>query len=406
MGTIQVKHKEKNGMDIMNEALSIKEEMIGHYRYLHKNAEVGEKLPLTKEYIKSKLEEIGLSPKTCGESGIFAVIGEGEKCVLIRADMDALTIKEETGLKYKCKSGCMHACGHDMHASMLLGASKILKAREENLKMPVKVVFQGAEEQLRGMKDMINNGILEEPRVVSAGMIHTMIGENLDTGTVILPRSGEISPCADMFEVTVYGKGAHGAMARLGVDTVNVISHIVIALQAITSREIGLNEPAALTVGAIKCGEEANVIAEKGILKGSVRSYSSSQQEYLKKRISQICKQTSATFKARCTVRFTGGAPGLLNDTGLVECAREVLSRELGGRLISGGESKSTGSEDFAHITHRVPSLMLALCAGNKDSGYAYPLHHPKAIFDTDAMTTGAFLYSKMALDILPGVTD
>lgn len=389
-------------MDIMTEAISLRDKMLSHYRYLHKNAEVGHQLPKTKEYIKAQLEKIGLSPEMCAKSGISAVIGKGEDCVLIRADMDALPIKEETNLEYKCKSGNMHACGHDMHTSALLGAAEILKKNEENLKIPVKVIFQGAEEQLRGMKDMINGGILESPRVISAGMIHTLIGTNFDTGTVILPKSGEISPCADMFEVTVLGRGSHGAMAREGVDPVNVLSHIVIALQAITSRETGLNEPAAITVGAINCGMEANVIAERGILKGSVRSYGYAQQEYLKKRISQVCKSTSTAFKARCIVKFTGSAPVLLNDTGLCEIAKASLSKELTDKLIFGGDGKSTGSEDFAHISHRVPSLMVALCAGKSENGYSYPLHNSKAIFDTDALKMGAYLYSKMAIDILP----
>ena len=391
-------------MDILAEALKIQGELVCHRRYLHKNAEVGFDLYKTAEYITEVLTKEGCKLVRIGKGGIYCVIGKGGgECVLIRGDVDGLPILEKTNLPFKSEKGNMHACGHDMHASMLLGCAKILKNHEDELRCPVKLVFQGGEEQLLGACDLIENGILENPRVISAGMLHVMTGSNFDTGTVILPKSGEVSPYADVFEITVYGKGTHGAMACLGIDTGSVLCHISLAIESIIAKELGLNQRGAITVGAIECGKTHNVLSDTGCLKGSLRSYSGELQKKLKRRITEVSTGISGAFNARAEVKFLGNAPPLFNNASLVESSKNVFCELLGEkRVIFGGEEKSTGSEDFAHISQRVPSLMVALCAGRADEGFFHPLHNPETDFDEKALPYGTALYTAMAQKILP----
>ena len=173
-------------IDYLMEAKALYEHMLRHRRYLHSHAETGFDLNDTCAYVKKALREMGLAPKDCGRSGIVCTIGFGDTCFLLRADMDALPIQEEAGQTFDCQNGCMHACGHDLHTAMLLGAAELLKKHEKELQGCVKLMFQPAEETLRGAEDMIRNGVLEDPRPVGGMMLHVMTGVPIKTGTVII----------------------------------------------------------------------------------------------------------------------------------------------------------------------------------------------------------------------------
>ncbi|MBO5312525.1 MAG: amidohydrolase [Clostridia bacterium] len=390
-------------MDILRESLEIKEKVILHRRAVHKIAEIGMNLEKTVDYVIGALEKIGCKPHRMGKAGVECIIGKNKgECVLLRADMDALPIKEETKLDFKCEKGNMHACGHDMHTAMLLGCAEILKKHEDELRRDVKLMFQGGEELLMGARDMIKEGILDTPPVKSAGMIHLITDTDLNTGTVICPRHGACSPMVDLFEIEVKGKGTHGAMAREGADPINTLAHIAISLHSIVTRETGMNEPLALTLGGIHCGRYPNVIPEKGYMSGSVRSYDEELHRYAKKRIEQMCDGVAKALGTEASVNFFSSAPSLLNDKRLTDSAVNVLSRVLGReKVILGGDEKSAGSEDFAVVSHSVPSVMLALMAGRKSDGYKYPLHHPKTDFDENALPYGTSVYVALALEIL-----
>ena len=376
-------------------------------RYLHAHAEAGFELPETYAYVWQRLTEMGLSPKKCGKCGIIADVGAGEKCVLLRADMDALTIREEAEVDFASTNGHMHACGHDMHTAMLLEAARLLKAREDMMNGRVRLVFQPAEEPLLGAADMLENGLLDGVKPCAAFMIHVLTGLNIPVGTVIVSAPGVSAPAAGMFEVRIQGKGCHGAMPHTGVDTITVAAHTVINLQQIQARELSITQPCVLTIGMLQAGEMANVIPDRAVLRGSLRAFDDETRDYLVRRIGEIAAQTAAMFHASAETEMLGGSPTLLNDGALSASTLTALRQLLGAdkALLSsdlGGDAKkSSGSEDFANITHAVPSLMVALAAGRPEDGCVYPAHHPKVCFDESALPVGAAVYAAMALNAL-----
>ena len=376
-------------------------------RYLHAHAETGFDLPETFAYVWQRLTDMGLAPRKCGQCGIVADIGRGEKAVLLRADMDALAICEEAAVPFACKSGSMHACGHDLHTAMLLEAARILKAREDALHGTVRLMFQPAEEPLLGAADMLADGLLEEIEPIAAFMIHVLTGLEIPVGTVIVSAPGVSAPAAGMFEVRIQGKGCHGAMPHTGVDPITAAAHTVLNLQQIQARELSIAQPCALTIGMLQSGDAANVIPDRAVLRGSYRAFEDDTGEYLRRRIGEIAGQTAAMFRASAETEMLGSCPTLLNDEGLshaiLAALRELLGQEkaLLSSELGGGAAKMSGSEDFANITHRAPSLMVALAAGRPQEGYAHPAHHPQTMFDESALPVGAAVYACMALTAL-----
>jgi hippurate hydrolase len=351
------------------------------------------------------LTDMGIAPQECGRAGVTAVIGDrsAEKVFLLRADMDALPIREESGLDFAAENGSMHACGHDMHTSMLLGAARLLKAHESELCGAVKLMFQPAEEIFEGSSDMIKAGILENPRVDAALMIHVMTGLPIEAGTVVVSGAGVSAPAADCFEITVKGRGCHGAMPEKGADPITAASHIVINLQEISGRELSMNDRAALTIGSFNAGDTANVIPNAAVLSGSMRTYDEETRKFIKRRLTEISEGTAAVFRCTADVRFVRGCPTLYNDPALSECAQKYTRELLGEeRALSadklGGSGGSVGSEDFAYVSREVPSIMLALAAGSPENGFSHPLHHPKAMFDEKVLSAGSAVYAYNAI--------
>ena len=376
-------------------------------RYLHAHAETGFDLHETFNYVFQQLTDMGLTPRKCGKCGIVADVGAGEKCVLLRADMDALPLREEAEVDFRCESGRMHACGHDMHTAMLLEAARLLKARANTLNGRVRMMFQPAEEPLLGATDMLANGLLEGVKPCAAFMIHVLTALEIPAGTVIVSAPGVSAPAAGMFEVRIQGKGCHGAMPHTGVDPITVAAHTVLNLQQIQTRELSLAQSSALTIGMLQAGDTANVIPDKAVLRGSYRAFEDDTCAYIKRRIDEMAVQTAALFHASAETEMLGGCPTLKNDAELSASTLQMLKKMLGAdkALLSselgGGASKFTGSEDFANITHAVPSLMVALAAGTPGEGYVHPAHHPKARFDEGVLPQGAAVYAAMALNAL-----
>ncbi len=392
---------------ILNEAKDIENEIIEYRHYLHQNAEVGFELQNTVEYVKNKLTEFGCEVKPCGKNGLVTVIGDKNNVtVLLRADMDALPIKEETELGFSCETGNMHACGHDMHTAMLLGAAKLLKKHENELQSGVKLMFQPAEETLSGAKNMLENGLLEGDTVKGAMMLHVMAGLPLKTGTVIVSSGGVGAPAADYFTINIQGKGCHGSTPQQGVDALNIASHIVIALQEISARELGLSDEALLTIGCLKAGTTGNVIADTAVLEGTMRTYDDTVRDYIKKRISEICNGVALTFRGKADVTFGAGCPTLLNDEKLSQVIENNTIKLLGEGQVFNTNSfgtrtnKSGGSEDFSYISHQVPSVMVALASGNSEEGYIYPQHHPKVKFDEAVLPIGCAVFTYNAIKL------
>lgn len=407
----EVQEMEELRKELLQAANKEMEQMVLWRRHLHAHAETGFDLPETTAYVEKELRALGIEPKRCGRAGIVAELGKKEKeeVFLLRADMDALPVQEQTDVSFAAENGNMHACGHDMHTAMLLGAAKLLKEREEEIAGTVRFMFQPAEELLSGAKDMIENGILEAPAVTGAMMIHVMTGAEIPTGTVIAASPGVSAPAADYFTIKVEGKGCHGSSPNLGIDPVIAAAHIILALQEIQTRELSAGEKAMLTIGSMQGGEAANVIPDCVVLKGTMRAYREDTREFLKERLVSVAEKTAEVFRASAEVTFPCGCPALENDAALsarvLQYAKELLGKEkafgaqeLSGGAASGRTEKTAGSEDFSYVSKKVPSVMVALAAGMPENGCRYPLHHPKVSFEEDAMPSGCALLAYTAL--------
>lgn len=398
-----------NGKELLEEAESLKQELTQKRRFLHSNPETEFNLRKTIEFVRTELIKMGYEPINCGKAGLIAIAGGKKrgKTFLIRGDMDALPIKEESGLEFASQNGCMHACGHDMHTSMMLGAAKLLKKHEDEINGTIKLMFQPAEEIFEGSNDMIENGVLENPKVDAALMIHVMANSPFQTGSVIVSAPGVSAPAADYFEIKVQGSGCHGSMPNTGVDPINVSAHILLALQEINAREISVTEKAVLTIGTIHAGKAANAIPDTATMGGTIRTYDEETRAFIKNRMTEMSQNIANAFRAKAEVVFGSGCPTLVNDEELSKCAEKYTEELLGkDRAFSvakwssmgGQSSKSAGSEDFAYISHKVPTIMIALAAGQAENGYSYPQHHPKVKFDEDTLPFGSSVYAYVAM--------
>lgn len=396
--------------EIMREAQGYSNQVKDFRRKIHQNAETGFDLENTVAFVKQELKKLGLNPEDCGKSGISACIsGKNKgKVFLLRADMDALPVAEEADVDFKSRNGKMHACGHDTHTAMLLGAAALLTSHKEELEGTVKLMFQPAEELLEGAKDMLECGILENPKVDAGLMIHIMAGMPFETGTVIVSAPGVSAPAADYFKIDIQGKGCHGSMPNTGADPITAAAHILVGLQAIQAREIGMNDRAAMTVGTIQAGSAANVIPDTVSMSGTLRAFDEETREFMKKRLVDISTGTAEVFRTKAEVTFTSGCPTLVNDKNLSVCISKYMKELLGDNKAfsvselnergGGSASKTSGSEDFAYVSHAVPSVMLALAGGKPEDGYCYPQHHPMVKFDENALPVGSAVYAYSAM--------
>lgn len=396
---------------LWEEAAKLQETLVTDRRYLHAHAETGFDLKDTLAFVKKELQEMGYEPVECGKAGLVALAGGKKpgKVFLIRGDMDALPIQEQADVDFACPNGRMHACGHDMHTTMMLGAARLLKQHEDEIQGTVKLMFQPSEETFEGSKDMIAFGLLENPKVDAALMIHVMAGMPFEAGTVVVSSPGVSAPAADYFEITVRGKGCHGSMPNTGVDPLNAAAHILIAIQEIHARELAMSDQAVLTIGTMNAGTAANVIPDSVVMGGSLRTFDEDTRSFMKERLIQISEGIAKAFRAEAEVTFGSGCPTLVNDKELAVCAEKYVKELMGkGRAFSAEElnamsngeksSKTAGSEDFAYVSQEVPSIMLALAAGQPQKGYCYPQHHPMVKFDEDVLAGGSAVYAYTAM--------
>lgn len=389
---------------MLKEALKIQSQIQTDYEQLHAHAETGFDLTQTRAYVKKRLLEMGYEPVDCGKAGIVATAGNTEtgKVFLLRADMDALKIKEEADVSFKSDNGNMHACGHDAHTAMLLGAAKLMKYHEQELGGIVKFMFQPAEEILEGAKDMIDAGVLENPKADGAMMVHVMTGVPIKSGTVIVSAPGVSAPAADFFKIEIKGKGCHGSMPHLGADPLTAAAHVLIALQEIKARELSVFDEAALTIGALEGANVPNAIPDAVTLKGSMRAFDEEVRNHMKKRLTEIAESVARAFRTEAIVTYTSGAPTLTNDKELSEKTNIWLKEAMGKDMVIRSQDmpgqSGGGSEDFAYVSQRVPSIMVALAAGDSREGYEHPLHHPKMRLDTKAFVYGAAALAEVAM--------
>lgn len=397
---------------LLSEAKEFEQKIIEDRRFLHVHPEVGFALSKTKEYVKNELISMGYEPQECGKCGLIALAGGKNpgKTFMIRADMDALAIQEQADVPFASRhKGNMHACGHDMHTAMLLGAARILKLHENEINGTIKLCFQPSEETFEGSKDMIEHGSLKNPNVTAALMIHVMAGMPLPAGSVIVCDGGVSAPAADYFRIKIQGKGCHGAMPQVGIDPITIAAHIITALQELNARELAMSDEAALTFGLLQAGQAENVIPDTAELGGTIRTYDEEIRKMLKSRMQEICDGIAKAFRGTATVTFTSGCPTLFNNAELSENVTTYCKELLGlNKAFSTAQlkeispnassSKTVGSEDFAYVSQEVPSIMLALAAGEPEKGYIYPQHHPMVKFDEIVLVPGSCVYAYTAM--------
>jgi hippurate hydrolase len=391
---------------IMQEALELQQTILQHRRYLHRHAELNMDLPVTKAYVLKQLRDMGYEPQEICQSGVVVLVGKNKtgKTILLRADMDALPIKEISDLEFKSETEAMHACGHDTHTAMLLGAAKILQDHEDEIQGQVKLMFQPGEETLSGAKAMIEAGVLENPKVDAAMMIHSAAGFPIPAGTFLVGGESLRPSSGDCFRIDIEGKGCHGAMPNLGVDPLNVAAHIHLGLQAINAREAQPGEIVIVTVGAMHGGNAPNVIPETAFMEGTIRTRAEGPRKFAMERLVSIAETIGMAFRAKVHAHFLYGTPSMATDSQLArDClkyAAETLkdvAPALNGDDV-GGPKLNAGSEDFSFVSQKVPTVLCMLSLGSPEEGYPYSMHHPKAKFDDSKLFVGAAAYAGIAM--------
>ena len=393
--------------ELMAEAAVLEPQLQNWRRTLHRHPEVGFDLPQTRALVKQALTEMGYTPQDCGKAGILVLAGGKKpgKTILLRGDMDALPVQEESGVDFASEvPGRMHGCGHDMHTAMMLGAAKLLKAHEEELEGTVKLEFQPAEEIFQGSPDMIANGLLEDPKVDAAVMFHVVAGMPLPSGMVLVPGGGITMASCEQYHITVHGKGGHGSMPEACIDPITAAAHIHIALQEINSREMDPHSFGVFTTGRFQAGAASNVIPDTAEMWGTIRTIDPENKvgELIQKRMTEIAQGVATAYRCTAEVGFSDYCPCMVVDRALAGNAMTYMTELVGqGAMdmskLTGGKPGG-GSEDFAFVSHEVPTVSMFLSAGNAKEGYAYGQHHPKVKFDDSILYEGSAAYSWFAL--------
>ncbi len=385
--------------ELLQDAEQLKAEIITDRRTLHQNPEAGPRLPETAGYVKRQLEALGYPAQELAGGVAADITGEDTgRCILLRADMDALRIREDTGLEFQSENGKMHACGHDLHAAMLLGAARLLQQHREELQGTVRLVFQPDEEGFTGAKAMLAAGILKkkpEPQAALALHVHS----GTPSGLALCGRGTFMAGCT-LFRITVQGIGCHGAMPETGVDPINIAAHIYLSLQELIARELAAKTPAVVTIGRFCGGEAPNIIPGACVLEGTIRTFDREVTARLMTRITELAEGIAKAFRGSARTEELASAPPLKNDPALVnrmaDWAEELLGKQSVYRLDEGG----LGSEDFASYTYEVPSAYLLLGAGTaaEDPRFGKPMHNPQVVFNEDILPKGAALYAACAM--------
>lgn len=383
-------------MEIKKYINKLENELIMIRRYLHSHAEIGFELNNTCEFVKKKILEYGLTVKKCGRSGLVTNINlNHKKTLLLRAELDALPMNENTELDYASKHN-MHACGHDLHTTFLLGLIKVLVKYKKHLKMNIVFMFQPAEELLKGAQDMIENGVLDN--VNYALTVHVITNSKYKTGTIILPPNGVVAPSSDFFKMIIKGKSCHGAMPNLGIDPIYISSLIIHSLSYIKERKMTIFDNYILTYGSINGGNSYNIIPSIVEIKGNFRTFSENTRLLLKEEISNLSKSVSKMYNASCKIIYDYSAPTLINDENLYNQIIEILDNAKIKYHLS--ENDNTGSDDFSYISCQIPSYYFTISAGSNQEGYTYPLHNENVIFNENVITKAIYVLAILCLNI------
>jgi amidohydrolase len=400
-------------------------------RYLHMNPELSLQEENTARVVAGQLSELGIEHKTgvggdgrtlytpkealelagiktgpvTGGTGVVGIIHGRKpgKTILLRADMDALPMDEQNNVEYKStKPGAMHSCGHDVHTTVLMGVAEVLNNLKDQFDGTVVLMFQPGEEGYGGAAAMINDGLLDDPKVDAALALH--VGVDGRAGQISV-NSGANTAAADGLEIFVEGIGGHAARPHVGVDTTLVAAQIVVALQSIVSRNVDPGESAVVTIGKLHAGTASNIIPATAKIEGTVRTYNQDVRDHIEKRIKEIVAGIASSMGATAKVAYLRGYPPLFNDPEMADLVREAGTEVLGAENVLPSSPKMAG-EDMAFVAERVPTCMFGLGVSDPDREIIYPPHHPRFDADEDALATGVRVMATAALKYLGADAD
>ncbi len=368
-------------------------------RQLHQIPELGLDLPKTSQYICDALDEMGIPYKRIvGGNAVVGLIegAKGGKCIGLRADMDGLPVVEETGLPFASTNGNMHACGHDSHMAMLLGAAKILNDKKDSLKGSVKLLFQPAEETPGGAKPMIEEGALENPKVDAVFGIHAgHLVESLPHGSIAF-KHGAMMAAPDIVSIVIEGKGTHAAYPQNGVDVIVIASQLILALQSLVSRKKEATEPAVVSICKFQAGHAHNVLPSRVELLGTVRTLSKELRTYYRDEVTKICRAFEDMHGVNITLDYQFVYPPLINDSALTDVAIDVAKRIFDEKDVITMTEPTMGGEDFAFFAEAVPSVFAFLTNPRAVGGVCYPHHNEKFDIDESHMIKGSQFFVAM----------
>ena len=395
--------------DLLAAARADAERTVELRRRLHRTPEIGLHLPRTQATVLEELAdlpvEVTVGSSTTSVVGVLRGARPGPT-YLLRADMDALPVHEDTGLPFASEvPGAMHACGHDLHTAMLLGAARLLAERRDAIAGQVVLMLQPGEEGFHGARYMLEEGLLDavpEAPVVGAFALHVFA--NQPSGVVSV-RPGPMMAAADHWEVTVRGRGGHASMPHAAADPVPVAAEIVLALQAMVTRRVPVFDPAVLTVAQLTAGSTDNVIPDTAYLQGTIRTLSAERRADVVASMRRVATHVAAAHDMEVDVVHAEGYPVTANDPAVAAQVREVAGELFGQERSVTAREPLMGAEDFAYVLQRVPGAMafLGACPPGADPATAAGNHSNLVVFDEDVLPIGATLYAAMALGALAG---
>ncbi|ADL12905.1 M20 metallopeptidase family protein [Acetohalobium arabaticum] len=366
---------------LKKEVQKVSNRVVEWRRDFHRHPELAFQEERTSRKVRELLTSWGIKTETVAQTGIIGLL-EGSnrgKTVAIRADIDALPITEETNLPYRSQEeGKMHACGHDAHTAIALGVAKVLTKFKDSLDGNIKFIFQPAEEGAGGAKPMIEAGALDKPPVEAIFGFH--VWPDLPSGKIGL-KKGPIMASADDLKLTIKGQGAHGARPHQGRDPITIGADTIVALQQLVSREVEARQPTVLSIGSFQAGSTYNVIPDKAVIKGTLRTLNPEVRSYIKERMTEVIDSLTQALQADYELEYNCQLPPTVNTPGYIEVLKEVAEEVSPGSSIVLNEA-SMGSEDFGYFLQEVPGAYFMLGTRNPDQGVVHPIHSSK--FDLD----------------------
>ena len=373
-------------------------------RDLHQHPELGLEEHRTAKQVQQKLDELGIEHVDgLAQTGVLGIIpgGSDGPVVALRADLDALPLQDAKDVPYKSQEdGKMHACGHDVHTSILLGAAKILKRMENDFPGTVKLIFQPAEETVGGARLLIEEGVLEDPKVDAIFGLHVDPGRPIGAFGL---HYGQRNASSDNLYIAVHGRAGHGAYPASAVDAIVAAAQVVTAIQTVISRNVDARDSAVVSFGIIEGGTQGNILADRVDLTGTVRTLDPNTRELVLKRVEETAQGVAAGLGGSAEVNIEPSYDPLINDNTMVEIVRANATRLSGEDNVEVFPKPNMGVEDFGYYVSHVPGAFFSIGVRNEEKGIVNPVHHVLFDADEEAMAYGAAVQVLNALTVLKG---